>query len=136
MTTRMIQLVLLAALLLCPGLVRAQQASTEVLTLEQAIEVALSDNRQVKNAALEVSKAGDRLAAAKTYRLPEFKFNALGSQLLSKTEFRFDRGVFGDYPGIGPIPSTETVISTPRRPTLVMVGQINQPISQDRKSVV
>ncbi len=130
MTTRMIQLVLLAALLLCRWLVRAQLASTEVLTLEQAIELALRDNRQVKNAALELGKSEDRLAAARTYRLPEFKFTAMGSQLLNKIDYTFERGVFGDYPGIGPIPSTDTVISTARRPTFVMVGQINQPISQ------
>lgn len=130
MPKRIIQLVLLAALFICPSIVFAQQASTEVLTLEQAIELALRDNRQVKIAALEVNKSEDRLAAARTHRLPEFKFNALGSQLLSSIDFKFDQGVFGNYPGIGPIPSTDTVISTARRPTFVMVGQINQPISQ------
>jgi len=43
------------------------------LTLEQAIALALRDNRQVKNAMLEVNKSEDRLAAARTRRLPEFK---------------------------------------------------------------
>ena len=36
----------------------------EELTLEQAIAIALRDNRQVKNAQLAISKAGDELAAA------------------------------------------------------------------------
>lgn len=130
MSTRIFQLVVLAALLVSPRFVQCQQAAAEVLTLEEAITLALRDNRQVKNAALEVNKSEDRLAAARTRRLPEFKFNALGSQLLSSIDFKFERGVFGNYPGIGPIPSEETVISTPRRPTFVMIGQVNQPVSQ------
>jgi hypothetical protein len=79
---------------------------------------------------LEVNKSEDRMAAARTRRLPEFKFNALGSQLLSSIDYKFEQGMFGNYPGVGPIPNTDTVISTPRRPTVVFVGQINQPLSQ------
>lgn len=119
---------LLACLVGGAATVRAQQS--EVLTLEQAIQLALRDNRQVKNAALELDKFDDRLAAARTRRLPEFKFNALGSQLLSSIEFRFPQGTFGTYPNGAPNPATDTVIKTPRRPTFVMIGQINQPLSQ------
>ncbi|HNG31107.1 MAG TPA: TolC family protein [Blastocatellia bacterium] len=107
---------------------RAQQP--EVLTLEQAIQLALHDNRQVKSAVLEVGKFDDRLAVARTKRLPEFKINALGSQLLSSIEFRFPQGTFGTYPNGAPNPATDTVIKTPRQPTFVMIGQVNQPLSQ------
>jgi outer membrane protein TolC len=120
----------LAALLIVPRVAQCQQAAAEVLTLEQVIALALRDNRQIKTTMLEVNKSEDRLAAARTRRLPEFKFNALGSQLLSSLDFKFEQGVFGNYPGIGPIPTRETVISTPRRPTFIMAGQINQPLSQ------
>jgi outer membrane protein len=130
MLTRIFQLVVLAALFVSPRMVWCQQAAADFLTLEQAIQLALRDNRQVKTAALELDKSEDRLAAARTRRLPEFKFNALGSQLLSSIDFKFEPGVFGNYPGIGPIPSAETVIRTPRQPTFVMIGQINQPLSQ------
>src|SRR5262245_15529931 len=105
-------------------------SAAETLTLEQAIELALRDNRQVKNAALEVSKFEDRLAATRTRRLPEVQFRAHGPQLLSSLDFKSDQGVFGNYPNIGPIPAQQTLISTPRRPTAVLVGQINQPLSQ------
>ncbi|HEU0174233.1 MAG TPA: TolC family protein [Blastocatellia bacterium] len=130
MATRIFQLAALAALLIVPRVAQCQQAAAEVLTLEQAIALALRDNRQIKTTMLEVNKSEDRLAAARTRRLPEFKFNALGSQLLSSLDFKFEQGVFGNYPGIGPIPTRETVISTPRRPTFIMAGQINQPLSQ------
>ncbi len=87
-------------------------------------------NRQIKSSAIEVEKYGDRISAARTNRLPEFKISALGSQLLSSLDFKFDRGVFGNYANIGPIPATDTVISTPRKPTVAIVNQINQPLSQ------
>src|SRR5215813_1720883 len=44
--------------------------SAEVLTLEQAIAVALRENHLLKNAELGVGKAGDDLAATRTIRLP------------------------------------------------------------------
>jgi outer membrane protein len=125
----------IAALLVVmnPGAAQAQQSAIsngETLTLEQAIELALHGNRQIKSSALEMEKFDFRISAVKTRRLPEFKMNALGSQLLSTIDFKFDKGVFGEYPGIGPIPGTDSVITTPRRPTAAFIGQINQPLSQ------
>jgi outer membrane protein TolC len=43
-----------------------------VLTLEQAVALALQNNRQVQSAALEVGKKTDQAAAARTSRLPSF----------------------------------------------------------------
>jgi outer membrane protein TolC len=126
-------LVALFILLTSPPIVLGQSptaSAAETLTLEEAITLALRDNRQVKTAALEVSKFEDRLAAVRTRRLPEFKISALSSQLLSSLDFKFEQGVFGNFPGIGPIPNVDTTISTPRRPTTVVIGQINQPLSQ------
>lgn len=136
MQTRITYLFALMLLLFSSRAVHCQQrtdanlAKGEQLTLEHAIALALLENRQVKTAALEVDKASDRLAAARTQRLPQFKFTATSSQLLSTLDFKFDRGVFGDYPGLGPIPSTETIISTPRKLNTVLAGQVNQPLSQ------
>jgi len=132
MTTRISWLVVLLMVLASPSIIFCQSppaSAGEMLSLEQAIALALRDNRQVKNSALEVDKFGDRLAAARTHRLPEFKVSALGSQLLSSLDFKFERGVFGNYPNIGPIPAQETVISTPRQLTAVVVGQVSQPLS-------
>jgi outer membrane protein TolC len=105
-------------------------AADESLTLEQAIALATGANRQLKNSAIEIDKFADREAAARTRRLPEFKFSVLGGQLISPLEFRFDQGAFGNYPGIGPIPNQDTIVRTPRQPTALIIGQINQPLSQ------
>jgi outer membrane protein TolC len=133
MRIRLSILIALIILVASPPVAKCQQPAApagETLTLEQAVALALRDNRQINSSALEVEKFGFRISATKTRRLPEFKVTALGSQLLSSLDFKFDRGVFGDYPGLGPIPSTDTVISTPRRPTFTFVNQINQPLSQ------
>jgi outer membrane protein TolC len=109
---------------------RGQEAQADVLPLEQAVAMALGENRQVKSASIEVEKFSDKLAALRARRLPEFKFHTLASQLLTPMSFTFEQGSFGSFPGIGPIPDKTTEISTPRRLTFFVTGQINQPLSQ------
>jgi outer membrane protein TolC len=113
--------------------VQAQQsgpAPAEVLTLDQAISLALRDNRDVKNAQLGVGKAGDDVDAARTYRLPKFEFSALAGQQLVSPDFTFTKGVLGNYANVGPIPDRDIKMSTPSRPTAILFGQVTQPLSQ------
>jgi outer membrane protein TolC len=102
----------------------------EVLTLEQAIVLALRDNPQLRNAAIDVSRSDEEYAAARTKRLPSFKLDIIGSQQLTPIDFTFERGVFGTYPGIGPIPADNTRLSTPMQPTAIFITRITQPLSQ------
>jgi outer membrane protein len=101
----------------------------DVLTLEQAIALAVRDNLQIKIATLEVDKLQSRATAERTRRL-EAKLFVLGSQLLSPPDFTFPKGVLGTYPNVGPIPDQDAFIRTPRQPILVILGQVNQPLSQ------
>lgn len=121
-------------LLACPASILAQQGGTrsaaEVVTLDQAISLALSDNRQVKNAQLGIGKAEDQLAATRTSRLPKFEFNALAGQQLASPDFTFTKGVLGNYANVGPIPDHDVKMSTPMRPTAILFGQVTQPLSQ------
>src|SRR5262249_19221385 len=116
----------LACLVCCSPAARGQEPQAEALTLEQAVALALGENRQVKSASIEVEKYSDRLAALRTKRLPEFKFYTLASQLLTPISYTFEQGAFGSYPGIGPVPNRATEITTPRRLTFYVSGQINQ----------
>ena len=102
----------------------------ETLTLEQAIALALSDNPQIRNASLDVSRAGKELAASRTRRLPGFSFEMIGAQQLTPIDFTFERGVFGTFPGTGPIPAENTKLSTPLKPTAVFITRVTQPLSQ------
>ncbi len=104
--------------------------NVEVLTLEEAISIAMRDNPGIKNAALDISRSEEDFAASRTRRLPSFSFEAIGSQQLTPISFTFERGVFGDYPGIGPIPGDTTKLSTPMQPTAIFTTRITQSLSQ------
>jgi outer membrane protein TolC len=50
--------------------------------------------------------------------------------LLTPVHFPFSQGAFGDYPGVGPIPGTDTEVSVPRQLTYYFFSQVSQPITQ------
>src|SRR6266404_129943 len=108
-------------------------SESAVLTLEQAVNIAQANNRSVKNAQLFASIDDDQIAEARTYRFPSLNLYALGSQLLTPVDFTFQRGAFGSFPGIGPVPATDTRIHTPLRPTFYGLTQFSQPLSQQFK---
>ena len=126
----------LAVFVAAPTSARAQNQSSspsEALTLDQAIKVALQNNRSAKNARLETDKADENLAAARTHRLPSFKINTLIAQPLSTFDTVFDKGIFGTYPGIGPVPAEQTTITSSTQTTALMVAQVSQPLTQLRR---
>jgi outer membrane protein TolC len=108
-------------------------SESAVLTLEQAVSISQANNRSVKNAQLVTSIDEDQIAEARTYRFPSLNLYALGSQLLTPVDFSFQRGAFGSFPGIGPVPATDTRIHTPLRPTFYALTQFSQPLSQQYK---
>jgi outer membrane protein len=103
-------------------------ATSEVLTLERAVALALENNRLIKNAALEAAKAQDSLAASRTRLLPSFDVTALDSKNLTDLNFRFPKGAFGDFPATGPIPASDTEVTSPGGSTAFVVGRITQPL--------
>lgn len=119
---------LLAAL--APAVGSAQPASGDVLSLDGAIRIALEHNRQLQTARLEVEKADADLAVARTRRLPSFETEATTSQLLTPVSFGFPQGAFGDFPGTGPIPATDTNVTVPTQPTASVSSTVSQPLSQ------
>jgi outer membrane protein len=105
-------------------------AAPPVLTLDEAISRALSANRLVASAALDVSRAEEQLAVAKSSRWPTLSFTVIASRLLTPINFEFEKGVFGDFPGVGPIPAENTKIGSPRGFTTLGLGQLQFPLSQ------
>jgi outer membrane protein TolC len=110
------------------GQTRANQG--ERLSLDAAVRTAVENNRSLQAARLQIEKADEDLAAAKTRRLPAFETTAQSSLLLSPVKFSFPQGAFGDYPGTGPIPATDTTVESPRQPTFMVSSQLSQPLSQ------
>jgi hypothetical protein len=103
--------------------------SAPVLRLEDAVRLALDNNRSVKRISLEILKADDEIAVLKTRRLPATNVSVLGSQLLNEIAFTFEKGAFGTFPETGPIPAENTQITTPRRPNAYLTSRVTQPLS-------
>jgi outer membrane protein TolC len=97
-----------------------------VLSLDQAVNIALQNNRSLKNARLTVEKGEDEIAAIRTSRFPSAHFYALVSEDMVKHEPNVTNPLTGIVPGLGPF----FTLSTPRRPTAVFAAQVLQPISQ------
>ena len=113
----------------------AADADTQapVLTLDEAVSLALGNNRLVKNSTLEAQKYDFRVSTARSRRLPHFQFAMLGGELLHPFDFTFQKGVFGTYPGVGPIPGTNAKVHTPAVFTTYMTAFADQPLLQQYK---
>lgn len=108
------------------GLASAQ----DLLTLDQAVAIAMEHSRPMRNANLDVNRAIERVAAARTRLYPSWDVYAMGSLLLRRMDFTFERGLFGTFEGIGPVPPSDTLVSTPRIPTAFLINRVSQPLSQ------
>jgi outer membrane protein TolC len=121
-----------AFLLLCaaPGVgaegPQPPSARTEdsLLTLDEALSLALANNRLVRNSAIEAEKAEHEVNVARSKRLPQFHVDALAGSLLQPFDFTFPAGSFGNNPTTGPIPATHA--------TFVTAG-VDQPLTQQYK---
>jgi outer membrane protein TolC len=102
----------------------------QVLTLEEAVRIALQDNRQVLNATLEVSKSENTLAAARTRRWPIFEVLVFEDWWLNPQN---NQNLLGGLSSALPIPipiSTPGNIIPNRQPTAYLTGFMTQPLSQ------
>ncbi len=139
MRFKYLSVIFLACALALPMASSAQEqisnADTQepILTLDEAVTLALQHNRLVKNSALEAEKYDFQVSTARSRRKPQFQFTMLGGELLQPFNFTFPAGSFGTYPGIGPIPSTNAKIHTPAVFTTYLTGSIDQPITQQYK---
>lgn len=103
-----------------------------VLTLEEAVRTALRDNRLVQNAALEVSKSANILAATRTRRWPIFEVMVFEDWWLNPQN---NQNVLGGLSSALPIPipiSTPSLgtITKSAQPTAYLTGFLTQPLSQ------
>ena len=124
----------------CPVLLQAQQqtasppdSESPLLTLDDAVSIALENNRLVKNSSLEARKFDFRVDTAKSRRLPQFQFAVLGGELLQPFNFNIPAGTLGSYPGTGPIPSTNSNIHTPAQFVTLTTAAFDEPVSQQYK---
>jgi outer membrane protein TolC len=126
--TKILSVVLLV--MLPASVVRAQEELTKPLTLEEAVSLALSHNRELKQAGLEIHKQQEAFSEAKTQLYPRFDTYFLASELLTPLDFTIKSGTFGTFPATGPIPAKDSVIHTPARPVAIASITATQPLTQ------
>ena len=116
-----------SAFLLLAGLCHAQP---RLLPLQEAIDTALQGNRQLQIGGLEIAKAAEATAEARTARFPQFKAYILGGVPLNPINFTIPRGTLGVYPNLGPLPAQNSQIGTPQRLAAFIYGSAAQPLTQ------
>src|SRR5262245_41481569 len=90
-----------------PG-ARSESAEGEpLLSLDEALTIALADNRGVRAAGLEIGRAEDRIGAAQARRLPGLRIGLGADYPMVPIDLQFFKGDFGTFPGIGPVPSQD-----------------------------
>src|SRR5215813_83089 len=119
---------LIVGLVILNGTTRAQSpaASTESLTLDQAIELALRDNHAIKIAQFEVAKAEEDVSVAKTSRLPSLHLHTLFSENLVKNDIRVPNPAANQFPGLGPF----FLLTDQRKLSTVFATTAVEPLSQ------
>ncbi len=121
--------VLVAVLCLFPR-AKAQTNGGAVLTLDEAVRLAKSNNRDLKVWGLDVGKQREALGEAKTHLYPRFDTSVLAAQLLTPIDFKIKKGQLGTFPGTGPIPGSDTNLHTPARPIAIASVTATQPLTQ------
>jgi len=131
LTAKLAWLAACAIWLIAVPLIAATEEPTvpaDALTVDQAVQIALANNRNVKIFSLGLDASKEKLAAEKTRRYPSFNTYIFGSQVLEPFSFTVQAGQFGTYPGIGPIPANNTPITTPAQFTAYIFGTASQPL--------
>src|SRR3989441_4596205 len=108
----------------------AQTNGATVLSLEEALLLARSNNRDLKQFGLDVGKQREAFGEAKTHLYPRFDTSVLAAQLLAPLDFTINKGQFGTFPGTGPIPGSNTDLHTPARPIAIASVTATQPLTQ------
>lgn len=121
--------VLIAVLCLFP-FADAQTRGGAVLTLEEALVLARSNNRDLKQWGFDVGKRREALGEARTHLYPRLDTSVLAAELLTPLDFTVKKGQFGTFPGTGPIPGSNTDLHTPARPIAIVSVTATQPLTQ------
>ena len=123
---------LLCALLLpaIPGTAYAEDSAPLRLTLPQAIDLALKQNRTLKLAQLAVVDSGHKKEIARSAYFPHIKNESAVLHLTELAGVEFPTGAFGTPSATGPIPGHNVVVDQGSLTTYTSGTGLEQPITQ------
>jgi outer membrane protein len=99
------------------------------LSLSDAIEIALANNRPANIAKLDITKAEWQVAATKTKRFPSITTYLFGGGNLTNPAFTFPQGIFGTLQD-KPNPTSNTKVNLSTGFTGYTIDEIAQPLTQ------
>jgi len=110
---------------------RSSRGEGALLSLDEALQLALKNNRGVVNAALGVKKASEGVGALKSERLPQLKVGVFEAYNLTDQAFTLSPGEITTTPI--EIPTEETRIATVKDFSTLITASVALPISQQYK---
>lgn len=113
----------------CGSLVAQPAAQSPLLTVDQAVQIAIANNRGLKITNLDIDKSKWQVAETKTNRLPIFKTYFFAAGNLNSPTFEFKEGTFGTI-GNTPVPDKNINIPFSSGISGSQLSQISQPLSQ------
>jgi len=123
---RTFAVIVLGCLFVTPRPLFAQEPE---LSLSEAIQIALMNNRPAKIAQLDITKADWEVASTKTKRFPAISTYLFGSKNLTSPSFTFKANTFQTPQG-EPVPATDTKIALSSGFTGYTVAEVAQPLTQ------
>ena len=108
----------------------AQNGSPLRLTLAQAIDMALKENRDLKLARLAVNDSEHKKEISRSAYLPHIKNESSVLHLTDLAGVRFPAGAFGNHPSTGPIPGANLVIDQGALTSYTSGTGLAQPLTQ------
>jgi len=101
-----------------------------LLTLDEAIQIATRGNRDIQISQVNITKAKEAVAQARTNYLPNLETFVLAGFPLQPLNFIVPAGSFGTYPATGPIPAKNSAIQSPVQFGALISGSATQPLTQ------
>lgn len=104
-------------------------AAGEVLTLEEALSLALTNNPGVENANLDIEKIGDQVSATRTRQYPAFTTTVHGSRNFEEESYTIEQGALGNVAGT-PVPNQTTNLETKEDFSAQFEVEVRQPLTK------
>jgi outer membrane protein len=112
------------------GQAAGEDSAAPLLTLDDAVRIASGNNRDVRISLLNVTKAGEAMAEARTSYLPKLDSYVIAGAPVQPLNFTVPAGTFGNYPATGPIPAKASNITSPVQFGAFISATAAQPLTQ------
>jgi multidrug efflux pump subunit AcrB/outer membrane protein TolC len=105
-------------------------AETRKLTLQEAVEIALSGNSVLKIGKAKVREGREKVTSARADYFPHLSNNSTYAGLTDRQLVSIPAGGLGTLPGLGPFPTNKITIDQGSNTFLLSTTTLGQPITQ------